>query len=121
MTKFAIDDRLDDVDIHLGGRFDPRHLGSYLCQMEEPAIFDRTGSCGKPLGLIVGRRAVKADEVPGVLRHRRRISRRLSTHAKIAFSIPETLPQLGLIGSKLRFWPSCGTLQERIDRDGSCA
>jgi hypothetical protein len=35
MTKFAIDDRLDNVDIHLGGRFDPRHLGSYLCPMEE--------------------------------------------------------------------------------------
>ena len=29
MTKFAIDDRLDDVDIHLGGRFDPRHLSRY--------------------------------------------------------------------------------------------
>ena len=26
--------------------------------------------------------------------------------------------RLGLIGSKLRFWPSCGTLQERIDRHG---
>ena len=61
MTKFAIDDRLDDVDIHLGGRFDPRHLGSYLCPMEELSVFDRTGSCGKPLGLIVGRRAVEAD------------------------------------------------------------
>lgn len=24
----------------------------------------------------------------------------------------------GLIGSKLRFWPSCGTLQERIDHHG---
>jgi hypothetical protein len=35
MPKFAIDDRLEDVDIHLGGRFDPRHLGSYLCPMEE--------------------------------------------------------------------------------------
>ncbi len=67
MTKFAIDDRLDDVDIHLGGRFDPRHLGSYLCPMEELSVFDRTGSCGKPLGLIVGRRAVEADEVPSVL------------------------------------------------------
>lgn len=33
MTKFAIDDRLDDVDIHLGGRFDPRYLGNYLCPM----------------------------------------------------------------------------------------
>lgn len=67
MTKFAIDDRLDQVDIHLGGRFDPRHLGSYLCPMEELAVLDRTGSCGKSLGLIVGRRAVEADEVPGVL------------------------------------------------------
>jgi hypothetical protein len=38
MTKFAIDDRLDDVDIHFGGRFDPRHLGSYLCPMEELAV-----------------------------------------------------------------------------------
>lgn len=46
MTKFAIDDRLDDVDIHLGGRFDPRHLGSYLCPMEELAVLDRAGSCG---------------------------------------------------------------------------
>ncbi|MBO6727954.1 MAG: hypothetical protein JJ911_20015 [Rhizobiaceae bacterium] len=49
MTKFAIDDRRDDVDIHPGGRFEPRHLGSYLCPMEELAVFDRTGSCGKPL------------------------------------------------------------------------
>ena len=38
MTTFAIDDRLDDVGIHLGGRFDPRHLGSYLCPMEELAV-----------------------------------------------------------------------------------
>jgi hypothetical protein len=28
MTKFAIDDRLADVNIHLSGRFDPRHLGT---------------------------------------------------------------------------------------------
>ncbi len=61
IPKFAIDDRLDDVDIHLGGRFDPRHLGGYLCPMEELAVFDRTGSCRKPLGLIVGRRAVEAN------------------------------------------------------------
>ena len=61
MTKFAIDDRLDDVDIHLGGRFDPRHLSRYLRPMEEPAVFGRTGSCGKPLSLIIGRRAVEAD------------------------------------------------------------
>ncbi|SDG98405.1 hypothetical protein SAMN04487974_1159 [Pelagibacterium luteolum] len=66
MTKFAIDDRLYDVDIHLGGRFDPRHLGSYLCPMEEPAVFDRAGSSGKPLCLIIGSRAVEYDEVPGV-------------------------------------------------------
>ncbi len=66
MTKFAIDDRLDDVDIHLGGRFDPRHLGSYLCPMEELAVFDRAGSCGKPLCLIVGSRAMEPDETPGI-------------------------------------------------------
>jgi hypothetical protein len=66
MAKFAIDDRLDDVDIHLGGRFDSRHLGSYLCPMEELAVFDRAGPCGKPLCLIVGYRAVEPDEAPGV-------------------------------------------------------
>ena len=66
MTTFALDDRLDDVNIHLGGRFDPRHLGSYLCPMEELSVFDRTGSCGKPLSLIIGRRAVEPDEVLGV-------------------------------------------------------
>lgn len=66
MTKFVIDNRPDDVDIHLGRRFYPRHLGSYLCPVEELAVFDRAGCCGKPLCLIIGSRAVETDEAPGV-------------------------------------------------------
>ncbi len=53
MTKFAINDRLDDFDVDLGGWFDPRHLGSYLCPIEELAIFDRAGSL-EDLGTPVG-------------------------------------------------------------------
>ncbi|GGB64013.1 hypothetical protein GCM10011505_50680 [Tistrella bauzanensis] len=32
---------------------------------------------------------------------------------------PAPARQVGLIGPKLRFWPSCGTLPERIDGEGS--
>lgn len=66
IAKFAINDRLDDVDVHLRGRFDPRHLGGYLCPMNELAVLDGAGSRGMPLCLIIGSRAVEPDEAPGV-------------------------------------------------------